>query len=201
MGLPDVVAPDEAGIARAAALVQGGQVVAYPTETLYGLGVDALCATAVDRLVQVKGRDAHHPLPVLVTGDEMLEQIVAAIPDAALTLMRLYWPGPLTLVLPARGGLPAPLVSLEGCVGVRVSSDPVAAALVASLGRPLTATSANLAGDPPATCAAEAILAGVFLVLDGGARRQPPSTVVQVMPGVAPRVLRQGGLRLEAVEP
>lgn len=190
--ITDIVAADEEGIARAAAAVLSGQVVGYPTETLYGLGVDALSQPAVDLLTRIKGRQGDQPIPVLVDSVEMLERLVASVPPAARVLMATYWPGPLTLVLPAASGLPGAVVNERGGVGVRISSDPIASALVRQVGRPLTSTSANLAGSPPATDAARACLEGVRLVLDGGPRCQQASTVVEVMPGTSPVVLRQG---------
>jgi len=170
--------------------------VAFPTETCYGLAAAALDASAIDRLVALKGRETGRPFPVLVADRAMLDRI-ATVPEEAEQLLRRHWPGPLTVALPAVPGLPAPLVSDAGEVGVRISSHPVAQQLVATLGAPITATSANRAKQPPACDASEvgAALPGVP-VLDGG--RAPggaPSTVVRFERGRLV-VLRQGALRV-----
>jgi len=130
---------------------------------------------------------------LLIAGREMLAGLVSRVPQQAEQLMRRYWPGPLTLVLPAVDGLPSSLKGPGGGVAVRISSDPVASALVSSVGRPVTSTSANLSGAPPPLGAADAALAGVSLVLDDGPRDRAASTLVAVFDDESPpRVLRQG---------
>ena len=126
-----------------------GEIVAFPTESSYGLGVDALSSHALERLFALKRREPGKPPPILISDDRMLELLVAHVPPRARELMARFWPGPLTLVLPARPGLPASLVS-DGGVGVRRSPHPLADALVAAFGGPVTATSANLSGRPAA---------------------------------------------------
>jgi L-threonylcarbamoyladenylate synthase len=154
-------------IAFAVSALRRGDIVAYPTETFYGLGVDALDELALARLRQLKGRD-DKTISVLVDGVEMLERLCLP-PPRARELMRRHWPGALTLVLPAREGVPPALVS-DGCIAVRHSSHPTAQALVAGLGNPLTTTSANRAGEPPATTpeAVDEIFAGRCRVLYAG---------------------------------
>ncbi|MBW2730984.1 MAG: threonylcarbamoyl-AMP synthase [Deltaproteobacteria bacterium] len=186
---------DDVGIAAAAERVAAGEVIAYPTETVYGLGADALDPVALGRLVAIKGRESHQPISVLVQDEAMLRRLVQEVHPAALELARRYWPGPLTLVLLARSGLPEPLINERGGVGVRISSDPVAAALVRAVGRPLTATSANRSGEPAAHQAQGAALEGVTLVLDGGPRGGTPSTVVEAL-GAELRVLRAGAVTI-----
>jgi L-threonylcarbamoyladenylate synthase len=106
--------------AAAAAAIVRGEIVAYPTETFYGLAVDALDEGALARLCVLKGREAEKAFPLLVAGREMLASLCSEIPPLAERLMAQYWPGPLTLALPARPGLPASIVA-DGCVAVRVS--------------------------------------------------------------------------------
>jgi len=197
----EVVRGDEAGLARAALIVRGGGLVVYPTETLYGLGADALDAAAVERLLESKGRGADQPVPVLVADRAMLLRVVEGLSPLAEVLIASHWPGPLTLVLPARPGLPHALVNTRGGVGVRISADPVASALVREVGGPLTATSANRKGEAPPILADQVSLDGVALVLDAGERNQQASTVVELLPGLGPRILRQGTIAPRLPDP
>jgi L-threonylcarbamoyladenylate synthase len=182
----------------AVAALKRGEVVAYPTETFYGLGVDALNDVALARLRLLKGRK-EKAISVLVDGPAMLERLCKKVPARARALMDRYWPGPLTIALPARRGVPAALLA-EGCIAVRQSSHPVAQALVSQLGRPLTTTSANLAGEPPATTpeAVDAAFEGGCRILHGGATAGgAPSTLVRVR-GDRVEVLRKGILEISS---
>ena len=178
------------------AALRRGEVVAYPTETFYGLGVDAFDAPALERLRELKGR-GEKAISVLIEGDAMLARLCAEVPPRALALMRRHWPGALTLALPARDGLPAALVS-DGCVAVRQSSHPLARALVVALGGPLTTTSANPAGAPPAS-SAEAVRAALgqgCRILDGGLTAGgAPSTLIRIR-GETLEVLRRGAIEI-----
>ena len=171
-----------------------GEIVAFPTETFYALGVDALDELALARLRLLKGRK-EKAISVLVDGPEMLDRLVSKVPPRAAALMRGHWPGALTLALPARRGLPGPLVS-EGCIAVRQSPHPTAQALVARFGRPITATSANKAGEPPATTA-EAVdeaFEGRCRILHGGTTPGgQPSTLARVR-GDKVEILRRGAV-------
>jgi len=178
------------------AALRRGEVVAYPTETFYGLGVDAFDEAALGRLRAVKGR-GEKAISVLIEGEAMLARLCAEIPPAAQELMRRHWPGALTIALPARDGLPAALVS-DGCVAVRQSPHPIARALVARFGGPITTTSANRAGEPPATTAAAvtAALGRACHLLDGGPTTGgAPSTLIRVR-GHVVDVLRPGAVDL-----
>jgi L-threonylcarbamoyladenylate synthase len=195
----DAANPQAAALERAAAVLGGGGLVAFPTETFYGLGAAASDARAVRRIFGVKGRDEAKPLLVLVESIAMAEA-VAEVTERARALMAGHWPGALTLVLRARAGLPPQLTAGTGTIGVRLSPHPVARGLVHALGAPVTAPSANLEGAPPPTTAAAVldVLAGAIdLVLDGGATAGgPPSTVVDLTSD-AVRVLRQGAVTCE----
>lgn len=194
-----VVRATGAALARAAAIIRRGGVVAYPTETVYGLAADALDPAAVGRVIEIKGRDRAQKVSVIVADAQMLTMVVARISEPAARLIEEHWPGPLTLVLPARAGLPPELVNERGGVGVRVSSDPIAAGLVRAAGGPITATSANRSGEVAATTARRACVAGIDLVLDDGPRRGAPSTVAECL-GDRAVVLRQGALRIGTIE-
>ena len=183
----------------AAAELRAGAAVAYPTETVYGLGADALSAAAVRRLRRLKRRDPDSGLSVLVAGPDELERYVPAIPERAARLARRHWPGPLTLVLPGAAGALAAVATPLG-VGFRCSPQPTAAALVAALGRPLVSTSANLSGEPPCARAAEGerVFGRDFPVAGGeDAGGLPASTVVAVSREGELEMLRPGPVALD----
>jgi L-threonylcarbamoyladenylate synthase len=183
-------------IARAAAAILRGEVVAFPTETFYGLAVDALDQAALERLFALKGRDAAKASALLVADWAMFAELCVEIPARARALADAHWPGPLTLALRARPDLPSAIV-MDGYVAARVPSHPVARALVAAVAQPITATSANPAGGEPAVTAGDVAVhfAGKALcLLDGG--RTPggsPSTLVRFR-GEELEVLRQGAI-------
>jgi len=187
---------DPAGLRDAARTLARGGVIVYPTETLYGLGADGSNEVALERLVALKGREAGKPIAVLIRDAEMLEDVVEEISVAAADLMRRFWPGPLTIVLRARPTVSRRLTGGGDGIGVRVSSHPIAMALVRALGRPLTAPSANPAGLRPPTRLAEARAYfgdRVDCYVDGGALPgEPASTVVDARHEL--RVIRDGAV-------
>ncbi|HZF05696.1 MAG TPA: L-threonylcarbamoyladenylate synthase [Patescibacteria group bacterium] len=195
----DPVAPDERVLGEAARVLSRGGLVAFPTETFYGLGAAALDGRAVRRVFEVKGRPASMPLLVLVDSETMLARVVAEIPARARELIAQHWPGALTLVLRAAAGVPAELTAGTGTVGVRLPAHATARALVQALGAPVTAPSANPTGaEPPTTAGAVLAHFGdvLDLVLDGGPTPGgAPSTVVDVTID-PPRVIRQGAITL-----
>ena len=209
---------------QAVAWIEGGSIRAYPTETVWGLGADARSDAAVARLRAFKGRGDAAPISILVTGLDALAPLGFRIDAAAQRLARQFWPGPLTLVLPCRGRFAADLAREDGAVGVRCSPHPVASELAARCARagagPLTATSCNATGEPPARTREEARRAcgdraDVAVLAHGEdawaasfaqraeGERSPaglPSTVVDVT-GARPRVLRWGALAEDALAP
>jgi L-threonylcarbamoyladenylate synthase len=192
-------APATSALHDAAAVLRVGGLVAFPTETFYGLGAAALDPGAVRRIFEIKGRPDGKPVLVLVDSVAMLDAIALEIPPRARTLMAAHWPGALTLVFRARPELPAEVTAGTGTVGARLSSHAVARALVTALGQPITAPSANPSGATPPTTAA-AVLAHfddrLELLLDGGATPGgEPSTVLDVTVE-PPRVVRAGAVRL-----
>lgn len=196
----DAAHPDPAALAQAAeALAQGGLVI-FPTETLYGIAADHGNPHALERLAALKGREADKPFPLILASAAEAEALAQDIPPQARDLMARFWPGPLTLVLTAQPGLHPLLLSAQGGVGLRVSSHPVAAGLARALSRAVTATSANLAGQPPVSRAqdlAPALLAGVDLVLDAGPTPGGPASTVLDCRWWPPKLLRQGAITLD----
>jgi L-threonylcarbamoyladenylate synthase len=187
------------GIEEAARWLGAGGVVAYPTETVYGLGTDALSAEAVARLRELKGRGADQGLSILVAGLADLQRWALDLPERAVRLARAFWPGPLTLVVAVRPGELSAVETPDG-VGFRCSPQPSAAALVLALGRPLVTTSANRSGEPPCRSAREvAQVFGGELPIAGGedAGGAPPSTVVAVARSGELRILREGPIRAQ----
>lgn len=160
------------------------EIVVFPTESVYGMGVDALDGDAVDRLVALRGRAADKPILVLVSDLAMATATVAdRVPAPVRRLTEHLWPGPLTVVVPARAGLPRHLTAGTGTIGVRASAHPMAAALVVRHGGPVTAPSANPPGREPARRIEQARAyfgAGVACYLDGGTCPGGASTVVTV---------------------
>ena len=190
-------------LASAVEALKRGGVIVFPTETLYGLGADALNDAAVEKVFQLKGRDLSNPIPVLVANQEMLHTLVAKVPTIARKLMERYWPGPLTLVLPGRKNIPKPLCNHAGGVGVRISSQPIATLLANGLGRPLTATSTNPSGIEPARTLQEAknyFAHRVDVFVDGGTlTSKTGSTVLEVLEDSV-KIIREGEISGEELQ-
>jgi L-threonylcarbamoyladenylate synthase len=190
----DAARPSLADIDTAAALLAGGGLVGFPTETFYGLGAAVGREDAVARIFRLKGRPDSKPLLVLVESVAMAET-VADVSDEARDLMARHWPGALTLVLPARSVVSVLVTAGTGTLGVRHSAHPVASALIRRLNSPVTAPSANRSGAPPPTTAAEVLQAfdgQLEAVIDGGRTAGGlPSTVLDLT--VSPPCVRRRG--------
>jgi L-threonylcarbamoyladenylate synthase len=188
-------------IEAAAAVLRRGGLVAYPTETFYGLGALARDQAALARLARAKLRPEGKPLPLLAADLDQVNE-VAALPPLAARLAARFWPGPLTLVLPAVSGLDDAITAGTGTVAIRVPGSDVARALARAAGGALVSTSANFSGEPPPADAAAlspALVAQIDHVLDGG--RTPgglPSTIV-ALGADGPRLLRAGPVPFEVV--
>ena len=190
-------------LTHALAALERGEVIVFPTETLYGLGADALNIAAVANVFHLKGRDPDNPFPVLVADRAMLDSLVATVYPLAEKLMTHFWPGPLTLVLPARDDIPRPLVNRQGGIGVRLSSQPIATELVRLLGHPLTATSANPSGQPGAHTVLEAkkyFSAKIAIYIDGGDLTSPTGSTVAAVEKNKLRIIRAGEISRAALE-
>jgi L-threonylcarbamoyladenylate synthase len=191
----DVANPDAGALAHAAAVLREGGLVAFPTETFYGLGAAAGDPAAVRRVFRVKARTESKPLLVLVDSIAMAESLAGEVTPRARELMARHWPGALTLVMRARAELPTELTAGTGTIGVRLSGHPVARGLVRALGGPVTAPSANLEDAAPPTSVADVLRAldgAIDLALDGGVTAGGPASSVVDVTADPPRILRQG---------
>jgi L-threonylcarbamoyladenylate synthase len=196
--------PDlERSIDAAARALTLGELVAFPTETVYGLGADAESEAAVRRIFAVKGRPNSHPLFVHVDGPRWLEGLAREVPKVAWQLAERFWPGPLTLILPRSERVPLAVTGGQPTVGIRVPSHPVALALLRAFGRGVAAPSANRFGRLSPTSAEhvrEDLGSEVAHILDGGACEIGVESTIVDLSRAEPRLLRPGGISREARE-
>jgi len=186
---------------QALQILQNGGLVAFPTDTVYGLGALAFDAAVIEKIYEAKGRSTEKAIPILLGDAADLEKVTAQVSEMALRLAERFWPGPLTLVVPRHASIPDVLSPLP-TVGVRVPDHPVARALLRAAG-PMAVTSANLSGQA-SPCTVEEVYAQlggrIPLILDGG--QTPggvPSTVVNCL-GAEPQILREGSITLAQIQ-
>ena len=199
----EILPAEGEAIAKAADLLRRGELVALPTETVYGIAADARNGAAVAKIFVAKGRPQDNPLIVHVTGPEMLPGLVSEVPERAQLLMAAFCPGPLTIIMP-RG----PEVAAECCagldtVGIRMPSHPVARAVIAQSGCAFAAPSANLSGKPSPTNAPDTLAdmdGRLPLILDGGESNVGVETTVVAVTGEHPMILRPGYVTKEQME-
>ncbi|MGO4110696.1 L-threonylcarbamoyladenylate synthase [Paenibacillus sp. YAF4_2] len=199
---PEILAEQ---LAEAAALLREGELVAFPTETVYGLGADARNSKAVEAIFKAKGRPSDNPLIVHIADERQLDELVLPYPELAGSLMKQLWPGPLTLVLPVRPEAVSPLVTAGlSTVGVRMPDHPAALALIQQSDCPVAAPSANRSGRPSPTLAEHVLedLGGkISGVVDGGATGVGlESTVIELPDSNTIRILRPGGITAEQLQ-
>lgn len=200
-----LVSPDTdvRAIERAGDVLAHGGLVVFPTDTVYGVGASVDRPEGVARLYLAKGRPLERAIPVLVSGDEPVRRLAREVDPASQTLIHKFWPGPLTIVLPAAHWLPEEIVRGTDGVGVRMPDHPLALELIERSGGALATTSANRSGEPEARTAGEADAAigeRVDLIVDGGVTPGGvPSTVVRVDSAGTLEILREGALSREAL--
>lgn len=194
---------DERELKRAADALAQGRLVIFPTDTVYGLGTNALDVAAVEHVFEVKWRTADKPLPVLVASHEELEEVVVNIPESAEELMRHFWPGALTIVLKKSSRIPEIVTARRDTVAVRMPAHPLTRELIRQAGVPVVAPSANIAdATPPARFEDidKRLLDAVDMAVDAGPSQYGvPSTIVDLT-GPAPVLLRQGAISQKSIE-
>ena len=187
--------PSPQSLISAVEILRAGGVVAYPTETFYGLGVDALNQKAIKKVFTIKGRSFVQPLLILIPDQSYLPRYVTEVSEKARRLMEHFWPGPLTMVFSASPQLPSILTAGTKKIAIRISPHPIARALTSAFAGPLTSTSANISGEQSLVTAKEVFshLGGMIdLIIDGGKTPgQMPSTIVDVTFS-PPQLVREG---------
>lgn len=200
----ELLFPTPEALARAGELLRSGEVVGFPTETVYGLGANAMDEAAVEKIFAAKGRPGDNPLIVHIADADGLAPLIASEPGPhARALMDAFWPGPLTLIFPKSAAVPARVTAGLDTVAIRMPSHPVAQALIRAAGVPVAAPSANRSGRPSPTTAADVLedMDGrVPMILDGGPCRVGVESTVVDLSGEAPRVLRPGGITRAQIE-
>ncbi len=194
---------DDSLIKEAASFLKKGGIIAYPTETFYGLGGDATKESVIQQIYRLKGRNPQKPLLILVSRMEEIYPLVLFVTPEAKIMMEHFWPGPLTLVFHSSPSLPKSLTGESGKVGIRISPDPICQVLLKYLEKPLVSTSANPAGKKPAQSASQVLEyfgEKLGMILDGGERKSTlPSTVVDVSEDL-PKVIRKGVIDMKRIE-
>ncbi len=194
---------DAKGLNRAAALIRGGGIVAFPTETVYGLGASALDVTALEKIFKAKGRPSDNPLIVHIAAFSQLEQVAVDVPERAEKLAEYFWPGPLSLVLPKSRAIPDLVSGGLATVAVRMPDHPVALELIRRAGVPLAAPSANRSGRPSPTSyqhVLEDLTGRIDAVLKARSCKIGVESTVLDLTGSVPVILRPGGISREALE-
>ena len=198
-----VLPANEAAVAEGASLIRQGELVAFPTETVYGLGANGLDSAAVARIFEAKGRPGDNPLILHISRPEQLRPLIDGEPPAlARRMMDAFWPGPLTMIFPKSARVPENVTAGLDTVAVRLPLHPVARKLIEKAGVPVAAPSANRSGRPSPTAAAhvfEDMDGRIPLILDGGACAVGLESTVVDMTGATPRILRPGGVTAEQV--
>lgn len=199
----DPMKPDEEVIAQASLLLKEGEAIAFPTETVYGLGSSAFSKQGIKALYAIKNRPKNKAIPVMISNLGMLDFLVEEIPSSAKALMENFWPGPLTIIFPAKRSLSSPLLGGGSTVAIRYPDHPVPIYLMQKLQQPLAVTSANLSGNPAPKTAPEALTdieGRIPLLIDGG--RSPlsgESTIVDCTQNKI-RIVRAGALSTERIQ-
>jgi len=197
-----VYSATEQSLDLAVQVLKKGGIVAFPTETYYGLAVDPYNEEAVKKLYRAKRRNSEKPLLLLIANRAQLDSVVEKVPKEYVPLIDTYWPGPLTLVFHAKPKVSRRVTGGTGTIGVRISPHPVAQGLLAKMGTPITATSANLAGAKPAQSATDVVQifgSSVDLVIDGGDSNGDLCSTIVALKENKLTILRNGQVDLKKI--
>lgn len=195
--------PESSLVAYAAEQIKSGQVLGMPTDTFYGLAADPFNLRAVERVYEIKSRSRHKPLSLLIESEEQAEMLARdPLPDEFYELARKFWPGPLTIIVPAASRLPLKVTANTGNVALRIPSANIPLSVIRAAGVPITATSANLSGASECTTASavrDQLQERISIIVDGGpSPRDVSSTIVDLSEG-GWRVLREGAVPRQAI--
>lgn len=195
--------PEKSVIASAADVIRNGGLIVYPTETLYGIGVDARNAFAVRKVIAAKRRQEAKPILVLADSIEMVKTLTDEIPEKAFVLMKRFWPGPLTIVFKAAANIPEEITQRSGTIGIRIPDNQFCIELIKACACPLTSTSANVSGEPVhrmLTDIRQALGSGIDLYINAGTLPESkPSTVISIVDD-PPKLIREGVISFEDVQ-
>lgn len=191
--------PESSLVAYAAEQIKSGQVLGMPTDTFYGLAADPFNLRAVERVYEIKSRSRHKPLSLLIESEEQAEMLARdPLPDNFYILARKFWPGPLTIIVPAASRLPLKVTANTGNIAIRIPQAKIPLQVIRAAGVPITATSANLSGESECTTAAavlQQLQERIPIVVDGGTSpREVASTIVDLSEDGGWRLLRQGAI-------
>ena len=184
-------------------MLQRGGVIIYPTDTVYGIGVDATQALAMDRLFEIKHRNAEKPVSLLISDSTMVKNYAEIIPAYYSSLLKKYWPGPLTAVFKAKKDINPLLTGGKETIGFRVPNHPFCTALVQEYKKPITSTSANLSGEKECVDVSQIspeIINAVDLIIDGGEIAGGVSSTVVLCDDKFPKILREGAISRQEIE-
>lgn len=192
----------EGACARAGEILKNGGIVAFPTDTVYGLGAIITDETAVEHIFEAKGRDEGKPLSILVSNISQVELLAAEVTDAGRKLMEAFWPGALTLIFPSRDSVSARITAGGKTIGIRMPDFRMTTDIISAAGAPLAAPSANISGKRSSVCAADVMedLGGrVDMIIDGGTCPVGISSTVVDMTEKVPRILREGTITAQMI--
>ncbi|HET6892468.1 MAG TPA: L-threonylcarbamoyladenylate synthase [Pyrinomonadaceae bacterium] len=198
-----IVADGEAARTRAAQIISQGGVIAFRTDTFYGLGADPFNEAAIKRVRELKGREGNKPILLLISDEQQISRFISKQSSIFTEVAKRFWPGPLTIVGPAQDELLNELTAGSRTIGLRLTGDENARAIVRACGGALTATSANLSSQSEARSASEVasyFATGIDLIIDGGeVSATRPSTVIDLS-GTEPRIVREGVIKATELE-